>query len=456
MIFFRSAVRNNLSLILFLLAYLVLTVVGNVLYLTPIGPNLGQLAIPDFDIQKFKTFATLGFFVLLFMPLAIVPIVAFLTRKLARLTVVQLVSLFQEFRPVDFSIISATLYAYVACSFWQSNAIGLLRQGANSMEGVNNRFDLLGALGFWPQMTLKSLLIFLATYAFIRSLNTRAAFWISAAIVHLLLLSSLLVLLNMKWPILIFYVAITLAGFSCAQRRPYFVATLCGACLIAIYLLISVVVLRAMPAPLHVVPPPAQNANVTPPSPAPAPVTAPPTSVGAVSKSVIKNAPFLGATLINRMAQPYPYYFETFTNEGHVCGTILDRIERKISPCQPSNLVYNKMFGVGEYAGRATAPQAIHVYGYALNGWIGALIELTLASIVIGIFISVPVSASSLPATIAVMGGLTGYFFSQLPFEGPILYDHGILWWGLLIIGYSTFRWFYPAETKRTSELLQT
>lgn len=454
MILFRNAVRSNLSLIVFLAAYFVLTVVGNVLYLTPIGPNLGQIAIPSFDIQKFKTFATLGFFVLLLMPFAIIPVIALLTRKLARPTVVQLVSLFQEFKPVDFSAISTTLYAYVAYSFWRSNAIGLLRHGANSMEVVDNRFDLLGALGFWPQMTLKSLLIFLATYAFIRALKTRAAFWISVAVVHLLLLSSLLVLLNMKWPVLVFYVAITLGGFSCAQRRPYLVATLCGACLVAIYLLISVIALRAVPTPLHFVPPPAQNPTVI--TPPPAPVIAPPTSIGAASKSAVKSAPFLGATLINRMAQPFPYYFETFTNEGHVCGTVLDRIERKINPCQPSNLIYNKMFGVGEYAGRATAPQAIHVYGYALNGWIGALIELTLASIVIGIFISVPVSASSMTATIAVMGGLTGYFFSQLPVEGPILYDHGVLWWGLLIIGYSTFRWLYPAEMKRTPELLQT
>ena len=52
--------------------------------------------------------------------------------------------------------------------------------------------------------------------------------------------------------------------------------------------------------------------------------------------------------------------------------------------------------------------------------------------IVLGAFMALPVTSSATAATIGIMGGLAGYFFSQLPFEGPIVYDHGILWWGLL------------------------
>ncbi len=74
------------------------------------------------------------------------------------------------------------------------------------------------------------------------------------------------------------------------------------------------------------------------------------------------------------------------------------------------------------------------------------MIELILASVVLGLFISVPAMTSNIAATIVVMGALTGYYFSQLPFEGAIIYDHGILWWGLLIVAYTAIKFI----TRRT------
>jgi hypothetical protein len=151
-----------------------------------------------------------------------------------------------------------------------------------------------------------------------------------------------------------------------------------------------------------------------------------------------QHASYLGLTLFNRMAQPFPYYFEIFTKGGQICGTLIDRIQRKENPCQPSLVVYEQMFH-DEFVGRGTAPQAVHVYGYALNGWLGAIIEVLLASVVLGLFTCVP-ARNHVTATIAVMGGLTGYYFSQLPFEGPIIYDHGLLWWMLLVVGYAVLK----------------
>jgi hypothetical protein len=152
----------------------------------------------------------------------------------------------------------------------------------------------------------------------------------------------------------------------------------------------------------------------------------------------------LSFTLLNRMAQPYPYYFDVFTQDGPICGTLIDRIMRRLNPCQPSNLIYKKMFGETKFdalvSQNGTAPQPVHVYGYALNGWPGAMIELVLASVILGLFISVPAMTSDVAATIVVMGAVTGYFFTQLPFEGPIIYDHGILWWGLLIAAYTAIK----------------
>lgn len=141
-----------------------------------------------------------------------------------------------------------------------------------------------------------------------------------------------------------------------------------------------------------------------------------------------------------RMALPYPFYYKTFTDEGPVCGTILDRLERRNNPCQPSLLIYERMFGGDGFAGRGTAPAAFHITGYALDRWMGAILETVLVGIVIGAFMAVPLNASAVSGTVVVMGILAAYFFSQLPFEGPLVYDHGALWWVLLVLAYATVR----------------
>jgi hypothetical protein len=139
------------------------------------------------------------------------------------------------------------------------------------------------------------------------------------------------------------------------------------------------------------------------------------------------------STAINRMALPYPYYYRTFTDEGSICGTIMDRVERKTSPCQPSNLIYKRVFGKDGFEGRGTAPAAAHITGYALGGWTGALCEMLLSSLLIGLFAAVSIGGA-MSATIVVMGAMSAYYLSQLPFEASIIYDHGILWWGLLVV----------------------
>jgi hypothetical protein len=152
----------------------------------------------------------------------------------------------------------------------------------------------------------------------------------------------------------------------------------------------------------------------------------------------------LFANALNRMALPYPYYYQVFTEKGQICGTLVDRILRKTNPCHPSNLIYEQMYGEESFGGRATAPAAVHITGYALGGWSGALIATVLASLVIGLFMGLWRSArtSTLAAAVFVMGGYSAYFFSQLPFEGPLIYDHGVLWWAAVLVGYTGYRLF--------------
>jgi hypothetical protein len=63
---------------------------------------------------------------------------------------------------------------------------------------------------------------------------------------------------------------------------------------------------------------------------------------------------------------------------------------------------------------------------------------MALASILLGIFAAVPI-ADTMSATIAVMGTLAGYYLSQLSPKASIIYDHGILLWGLPVTGHAAY-----------------
>lgn len=435
-------VLRGLPLIVFLLAYFVLTVLGNLVYRLPSGEIIGQVAVENFSLKSFPAADTPGFFILLFMPFVVTPIVAIATKRAASGLVSSIAALFREFRPLDYAVISALLYGYVISALTKADALGLIRHGDDMFAAVRSRYELLDRLGYWPQMCLKSLLLFLACYAFAMALRGAGRFWIIATAVTFVLMTTLLVLLNMKWPILIYYVALTMAAFCLSPRRPFIYGITCMVLTIGSYAMISSVLLRLAPS--------TQATSVHQKQKSSAAAGEALSSIGRsfsflgdAASAAISNSALLGFTLLNRMAQPYPYYFETFHDGRHPCGTLVDRIERKTNPCQPSNMVYDEMFGDSQFgtvvAGRGTAPQAAHIYGFALQGWIGAIVELVLASIVIGLFMAVPVS-NAITGTIVVMGGTVGYFFSQLPFEGPIIYDHGLLWWSLLIAAYATFR----------------
>ena len=352
---------------------------------------------------------------------------------------------FLEFRRLDYMLITCVAYAYCYYQFRRSNVDEILARHSPDLFGsVAARFEILEALGFWSLVIMKSVLVFLAVYSLVRAMRSREWFWIVMFLINLMALSQMLVWLNMKWPVLIYYVAIVLCIFLFSKRHPYLNAALATAGVAVIYLVISVTVLRLAEFTIT------ENTTVrysptegeAQPKPRIAQKRPAPPSMIEVARNSVSFAPLLVTTLLNRMALPYPYYYQIFTERGQICGTLVDRILRKTNPCHPSNLIYEEMHVKDAFGGKATAPAAVHVTGYALQGWTGALIEIVLASIVIGSFMALwkSVAASALAATIFVMGGYSAYFFSQLPFEGPIVYDHGILWWTILLLVYAGYR----------------
>jgi hypothetical protein len=165
-------------------------------------------------------------------------------------------------------------------------------------------------------------------------------------------------------------------------------------------------------------------------------VAGPAGPVAATIESGLDRGSRFGLALVNRMAIAVPFYYAEFSEKGWVCGTVWDRLMRKPSPCSPAVYIYNRMFEGDAFQNRGTATAAVNISGYALGGWPAAIIATSLAGCLLGAFAAFgrDWSASPLRASIWIMGVQVAYFLTQLPIEGAIVYDHGAMWWGGLVL----------------------
>src|SRR5262245_41808641 len=376
----REKLNASLPLLVFLGFYFVATVLGNFIYHTNLGEDWARSAVLEADFSDLPLMRTPGYWVLLLMPFLIVPPLAIYSARVMRTFTDKAGFLALEFRRSDYLVITGVAYAYCYYKFHQANVTEIMRNTANDVYGsVAARFEIVETLGFWPLMVMKSVLIFLAVYSLVRAIRLRERFWIIAFLVNLILLSGMLIRLNMKWPLLIYYIALMLCIFLFSRQHPYRKAIISAVGLGVAYLVISVVVLRYAEAEIasqQIYARPAPGPSLTPRrSVRPKPENslkrqeALPTGepintsdyVMTVAQKAVFLAPVLTMNALNRMALPYPFYYQVFTERGQICGTIMDRIQRKKNPCHPSNVIYEEIYGKDPFGGKATAPAAVHV-----------------------------------------------------------------------------------------------
>lgn len=406
-----------LPALMFLGCYLLTTVIGNVLYTADWAVNyLDEYSIPIRFLTFPETFSA-GYWLLLGLPLFITPPTIWLVRKISmrhvekRTAKIQDVS-FQQFLVVAIIILGMSLYHFTDPQIWR-----LFFSSHNFSSAVEARFAILDRLGFFQITLLQSILPYLAFYACIRALREGQRHWRVAAIALVVAVALLSIILNMKWPVLLFFIGVVLCIFCDTRRRPYLKTILGGVFLVILYLGISALVLRV---DVQASKPhdeqnqkyqqiPKEAANAVP--------------LNKSTKSIV-NLLFLP---INRMAAGYPYYYHVFTTEGAACGGLIDQMRRD-PPCRPSTYIYTKIFGNDGFEGRGTTPQAVHISAYALGGWPLAVLALAATSIILGLLCALPSNASATVKALFISGALTGYHFSQVPGEGAIFYPHGLAW----------------------------
>lgn len=465
--------RSLSPLYIFLSAYFFTAVLGNIIYTTPWGQNWPARSIPEFSWSNLPLTFGFEFWALVLLPFILTPLIAVFVGMLSQRSADAAIKFIPEISPTSYLAICVGLYAYAFYSLITAEALTHMLDSADAVRAVHARFALLSALGFKPLMTMKSLLVFMTIYACVRATREGEWFWYIAGILHTIILSACLILLNMKWPVLVFIIALGLCFFLFSRKHALIKTTIAITLGLVVYFLLSVLILRLAPVNGETSEP--QNGTsitqghldrrgrVDTDTFEDRAMTRDDTFkdramtrdyASNVATTGVLRAPYLAVAAINRMAISVPYYFD-YSGVSADCPQSIKAlwIGRPLS-CEPTLLVYASMFGDDGFTGIGTAPAAVHLYAYALDGWTGALIALALASIVLGLFLALwrGAQTNSVYAASFVMGGYTAYFFSQLPIEGPLIYDHGMVWWAFLVLGLSAASSSFSAIHRKMRE----
>jgi hypothetical protein len=522
----RSLIGPFMPVVIFIVAYTVTTLIGNILFAWPLGQTIARRFVPDFDAHSFSLFGSAQYWALLALPLVAIPIFATVSEiaatKLIRRSAV--LDWIPEIQPHPYAALCTALHIYCLITLGQQHILDLHAASSDAVTAVQNRFIILDRLGFPYRIVVQSILPFLTVFGLVKLIQQKSRFWIAAYAANFLLSSAYLLLLDMKWPMLVFWLLNVIVLFRMVERRVFLSLTVACVFYLVSYVAVSALVLRvsfprgpesgagstvvashipdtqSQPVPgapgaakrvepLNALPrtlrgssrakyaiekcvgramhrfeqgsrkmrshsrreryrraaalrctaliKPSktmrraggapQAASRVAPTP-PRVVPSPPQPVSGVTINILAN-------LFGRMAISYPYYFEEFTRAGPACGTIWDRIKRSPSPCSPSQHIYNLIFQDDvTNQNKATAPAAVNVTAYALDGWQGAILCTALAGILLGVFCAFGRFANAMQIAIWVMGSQVAYFETQLPFEGALVYDHGAIWWATMIL----------------------
>lgn len=428
---FRCWAASNLAPIIFLSAYFFTIVLGNVLYNSAYGHSFLSRFPYTARILEFETLFKPGFWALLLVPFVVTPIIVFFVKRTCSAQLYRIADIIPEIRKIDFILLNVICVGLVLFAMFRADAFVLFSSGRDAISSVEARFQIRSQMGFMPLIVLMSVLHFLSIYSFVRWMRGPDTYWRVVSICSAAFMTVFLVLLNMKWPVLIYYSGLVLAIFVYARKWVY-PKTIAGAVLLIVfYLLISSFVFRLAPVEVSSVPTTTEMS-----------IEELSGDVGGVAGAAFENAPMLLFAVVNRMAIIYPYYYELFSTEGAVCGGVFAQMKFG-QPCRPSTYVYTYIFGNDGFEGRGTSPAPVHVSGYALGGWWVALFALLAASVILGLFASLPLDLSATVGAFVITGAVAGYHFSQLPGEGPLLYDHGVVWSMLVVLAYSLSRIFF-------------
>lgn len=446
----RDFIATNIAAVVFLSCYFLTVVLGNIIYATPLAASMLTSAGFGLDLLYFPTSFTSGFWILLLLPFIAIPVLAPLLRVPLKRIVVPIVKLVPNFGKIEYAILLAAIYGIIGWTFWHTNIFGLIDRAADAREAIEARFALQSAMSFREQIVVYSILPFMASYSFVAAIKGDGKFWVLMTVINIILTTVILVAINMKWPILVFYIGLVAAIFVFSRKYAYLKAIVGVVILVVFYLAVSSYVFRWGPTADSIPSrPDSAVSSTTNGSQLDGVIQKTKKSVTSIAAHSLANAPFLFAELVDRMAVAYPYYYKVFTEEGQICGSILDQVIPGPKKCAPTYVVYTRIFGKDGYEGRGTAPAAPQITSYAFGGWPGAFLAMLGTCVVLAAFAVIPLHGGAMAGAWTTVGATVGYHLSQLPGEGPIIYNHGLLWPLLFVGAYAILRRLFLAAFAR-------
>lgn len=289
----RGWLSSNLAPIVFLIAYFFTVVLGSFMYLLPSARPYLDMARFTSRIFEFDTLFSTGYWLLLIAPFVVTPLIVWGVRRIAGRPLARLVDFFPEFTRTSYLTLLLLCYAIVLYSFWKADAFNLFLAGGDFSSSVEARFIIRERVSFFSMTVLMSNLHFLAIYAAVKWVREGGWWWGGITAFNAVVISALLICLNMKWPIIIFYAGMVMALFVYTRRYPFVKTAIGMVVLLLVYFMISAFVYRlssiptadASPAPTNTQIPETAPAKVeSAPSKAEELVAVAPRSVGEEAK----------------------------------------------------------------------------------------------------------------------------------------------------------------------------
>jgi hypothetical protein len=140
----RSVIGTDLPIFVFLGFYLLTLVIGNVLYLTPFGVANARRLLPDFDVEHFDYFGSPGYWLLLGLPLVVVPLAAIAAKQALRPAIGDRLarSSFEISFPI-YLVFSILFHAYCLRTLQEQSVLQLNLASANAISAVEMRYLII-------------------------------------------------------------------------------------------------------------------------------------------------------------------------------------------------------------------------------------------------------------------------------------------------------------------------
>lgn len=273
----RAWLSSNLAPTVFLVAYFFTVVLGSFMYLLPSAMPYLEMERYTSRIFEFETLFSAGYWLLLIAPFFVTPVIVWWVRRVVGRPLARIIDFFPEFTRASYLALLLLCYAIVLYSFWKADVFNLFLAGGDFASSVEARFIIRERVSFFSMTVLMSNMHFLAIYAAVKWVREGGWWWGGVTAFNAVVISVLLICLNMKWPIIIFYAGMVMALFVYTRRYPFVKTAVGMIILLLVYFMISAFVYRLSSVPAAEVASAPVDAQV--------PVTAPAKVEGAPSRT---------------------------------------------------------------------------------------------------------------------------------------------------------------------------